>query len=436
MIHRSALLVLALACPLAAQTNRFPVSESYDPASTFDPAYKPADVVVVNSTIFGGGGVQWAFGEMGLPDDANIDAFSDGSDIFPGPGPSIVIPPANCMAGGFLEVEYTVDPGSVGAGGSFVEDEASTDGAASDTFIGRWEGAATPTMRLGSDALGVAPLPMMTDLDALTYLERRRYPVYFSVDPPTAADLGLDPAAIYISIGTGAAPTELFSAAELGLGPGDDIDALAVRAHLGPPPTPTGRVVFSLSRTSPSAAPTGSLAAVTPGGLAGVASVGTAALWASPGLLELDPGMDNINGLRITDPVWQDLTDGSMIDMVTGDPWNTITIDNSGGNVARYVDTFVNQPFQVAIQPQHAGDAWIIFAQVGIPDCQFAFQLFGMPTPMNVNPGFAIAYAAGAGFAQVPVLFNFEVDIAIQGIVVEAGSGQGQTTNMVVARVH
>lgn len=412
------------------------MSESYDPASTFDAAYSPGDVVVVNSSLFGGGGVQWSFAEMGLPDDANIDAFSDGSDIFPGAGPSIVIPPANCMAGGFLEVEYTVDPGSVGAGGSFVEDEASTDGAASDTFVGRWEGAPAPTMRLGTDALGVSPLPSMTDLDALTYLERRRYPVYFSVDVPTAADLGLDPAAIYVSFGTGAAPAELFSAADLGLGAGDDIDALAVRAFEAPPPTPAGRVVFSLSRSSPTTAPAGSLAAVTPGGLAGVPSVGTASLWASPGLLELDPGMDNINGLRITDPVWADLTDGSQIDLGSGDPWDTLRVDNSGGNVARYVDCFVNQPFQVGIQPQQANDAWIVFAQVGIPDCQFAFQLFGMPTPMNVNPGFAIAYAAGTGFAQVPVLFDFQVDIALQGIVVEAGSGQGQTTNMVVARVH
>ena len=214
--------LVSLAAPALAQS-RFAVTESYDPASFIEPGVTAADVLVVNSSIFGGGAIQWEFAEMGLPGFANIDAFSDGTDIFPATGPSISPPPANCSLGGFIEAQFTlVDPMSEGPAGGEIEDEAMTDGAASDTFAARWDnGSAIATFRLESDALGVSPLPMQTDLERAGLARAPTLPGVLLGRPCHGRAPGHGPRVdLHVGGGTGSAPTELFSSSLLGLGPG------------------------------------------------------------------------------------------------------------------------------------------------------------------------------------------------------------------------
>lgn len=78
--------------------------------------------------------------------------------------------------------------------------------------------------------LTVLPSPDESEIDGLSWPPGTQQPVYFSVNLDTAQKQGLDPAAIYYAQDPSLSPTFTVYAtsAQLGLLPGDDIDALAI----------------------------------------------------------------------------------------------------------------------------------------------------------------------------------------------------------------
>jgi len=183
---------------------------------------------------------------LGLTAGDDVDALSYGIDFID----SIV------------DVRFSVAPGAVGAPGSAVEREASRQPSeahgdefrvAPMMFIG---GSNVQVLDETGDTAPPLPLRISDDVDALTeppavFVDRNldgtpESPVYFSVatGSPSLAALGVDPADILMSSG-GASPTVFLSRTELGLLPGDDIDALCLEL-------PSRQVLYSLSPESPS----------------------------------------------------------------------------------------------------------------------------------------------------------------------------------------
>ncbi len=388
-----------------AQVNRYAMTESYTPPSPEVPAvHEAGDVVVVNSTQMGGGGRQWPHLELGLLPGQNLDAFSTAVDIFPSSGPAVNNPPLTC---GYVLVEHTVDPETMGAPGEVVDTQAMVggNGAASDTFAAHYRGG-SPTFMHTTDHLDVSPRPDETDLDALDWLERKRYPVYFSVDAETAAAPGFPfgPADILISFGAGAHFLFL-PAGSLGLVDGDDIDALAIDAHDG-----GLRFVFSLSRTSPSVLSGGSLATVTPAGLA-IASTSTApAPWAFPPQLALDPTNDNLNGVRITDPVYLECLDGSQTG-TNGLPYECIKVAGTSGNIRHMVDLPSHEAFSLLIDPIGVGDPVALFFTAGRP-CRIDKIDFAWGSLTFTSPFEPVIFF---GQVKIPVNLNTQVEFTVQG---------------------
>lgn len=398
--------------------NRWAVTESYDPASPEVPATGASDIVVVNTFRFGGGGTQWSDTELGLTASDNINAFSDGSDFYPIPGPVAGFPPGTCR---FVYVEHTVDPATRGASGSAIDDESSGNGADSDTFGVTFTGTGLGMVELSTDALAVTP--GATDLDALAWRERKRYPVYFSLDAASAAAHGFLAADVLTSSGGGAAPTVFRSAASLGLGPTDDIDAVSVDR--------VGNIVFSVSRSSPAVLFGGSLAALGPAGLA-VAPVsgGPVAAWATAAQIGLDPLTDNLNGVRISDPASIPCMDGSQINPSTLFPHDTLLVDNYAGNAPHIAEVQVNQQFDLCINPLDPNAILFLYGVPGRPCVADEFPLgFDCLSFLPGQPGTQLVLV-GVGFQWFQNLVSPQpLEVTLQAIMGVPGTGQKSTSN-------
>ena len=437
---RTTLCVLALAAATSAQElDRHPVTESYGLGSPeLTSTFEPADVVVVNTDHSSGGGAQWLTAELGLLSGHELDAFSDGSDFYPSIGPAIT-PPADCR---IVVVEQTPDPSASGLPGSFVESQALGNGAASDTFSFTFAGSTTGTPEHSSDHLEVTPLPgTQTDLDALGWYEEKRYPVYFSVDRDTALALGVSPADVLISFGSGAPPTIAWSAAELGLVPDDDVDAISVNTAGGPPPpSPDGIVVYSLAPDSPSLAGPTVFAPYGPGALFVPISSGGVLPWATSEQLDLKGpgapgGPDNLNGVRISDPIPPFLCDPDQPD-VDGTPYDLIRCNGSDGGAQRIVDVQLFQPFTLTFTPQNAGDVYVIWAWPGRPcqgDALNAPQLMG---PLAFNVLAVPIFLVEVNPFQLPnVQLPGQAEATLQGVVLNLSGGPILRTNALTVRV-
>lgn len=397
----------ATTAAFAQQANRHAETESYDSTSPEVSTYSTADIVVVNSKQIGGGGVQWSAVEMGLPAGANIDAFSDGSDILP------PLPPVGCRN---VFIEWTVDRASVGLPGSIVAAQAAAagNGAASDTFGLHWKKGGAISYYHASDALVVtsrSPLGVETNLDALAWLERARWPVYFSVDAATAAMLGVSPADVLTSPGNGTYAVYASEAA-LGLTAGDDIDAVAVAGA-------SGDIVFSLTKGSPTAF-AGPFASIAAAGLLIYSGALPVTTYVLPATLTLDKTSDELDGVRITDPGNFESCDASQVGPADGFPWDSIVIDGYGGNVPHVIPLSVGQPFLFEIRPLNPTNGWICLATPGrpcvcnelpIPNVGFlSFGSFGPGCP----GGPPIALLFGQGPLQFPTQVNVPVEITLQ----------------------
>lgn len=251
---------------------------SLDPLSPEVPGLSPSDVASYESDCTPL--VRYSEADLGVPPGGNVDALADFRDVFPAIGPASGSwpPPGRQVA-----MTFSVDRPSVGF--ADVAREALSDGAASDTFMSRLTPSPAPAF-LWTDAECLTPLPgMQSDIDAIQITRLTSYPVFYSVDPPTAALMGVSPADVLVVPSAGLPPFVALAEAELGLAPGDDVNALAMGAE---------GVVFSLSRGSPTAV-------ATPGvGSGGLFATG-ALPWAWAYQCSLSPA-DDLNALAIGDP--------------------------------------------------------------------------------------------------------------------------------------
>lgn len=228
--------------------------------------YSTADIVYSD-----GSSVSYTAADLGLSSSAEIDGFSFGVDV--------LVP----TTGGFIRLYYSVDRSTVGLSGSIIESEASSDGAAGDKFSVVYTTTSSSAPELTSDATdhGLTPLPTVpySDVDGLSLPDLdgdSSFPVFFSVDAPTAASLtaggftvGIDDIILQPTAGTSPGALSIWATdGTLGLVAGDDIDALAVLDEGTAGTYDSGDIVyFSLTAASPSAATLGSasIIMVTPG---------------------------------------------------------------------------------------------------------------------------------------------------------------------------
>jgi hypothetical protein len=153
-----------------------------------------------------------------------IDALSDGTDAI-----------VSVSASFSVDLWYSVDRAATGAGGSAVATQATVppqNGAAGDLFRIEIQSGSPGTPALFADATisTLTPAPTVagqSDLDA-ALSPALTGPVYFSVDPATAAALGRSAADILL-VTTPGSSSVWANAAALGLMASDDIDALAVK---------------------------------------------------------------------------------------------------------------------------------------------------------------------------------------------------------------
>lgn len=430
---RAPICLALLSAAASAQVNARATTNSYDPASTLAAGVTASDIEVNSNELPLGGVIEWGNAILGLAPGDNVNAFSDGSDIFPSPGPAIS-PPVNCRR---VRVEHTLDPNSIG--GPFVSGaECASDGCASDTFATDFVGGAPPVWSQATDALGpnVSPLPNETDLDSISWLERQAFPVYFSVDGPTATALGVTPAHVLVTTAAGGPWMIAWTPVQLGLGPGDDIDALSVMEPVNEacsvPANPQGHVVFSLSRNSPTVAPGGG-----PGALYEPFGGGVR-LWATAQQLDVTPCAgpacpDNINGVRITDPVDPFCMDGSEID-AGGLPWVSLRIDGLAGDAARRVRVGTTTSFSLDAHTL-SGVPVAVFGRIGYPCLFDATTVPGLPGTLAFDPfsigvfDLGLIFSGTSKFYFVPL----ELDVTLQGVTLSPGSFE--RTNMICVRV-
>ena len=226
--------------------------------------------------------------------DFSIDAASPtavppptGGDIlFPGPGIGIpfallgLVPEDEVDALSYephslspIGLFFSVDGSAIGAPGTDVAIEAAFFEAAGDVF------AADPDDPIPDNFLVfdqfdlglLAPVPGPLDnLDALEmdFYEGGPGPVYFSLAPgsPTLVGMGAGPGDILSVFPGGGPPVVALSAGDLGLGPGDNLDALTFMPPIeveGPPLV--SPFIFSIDAASPSPFAPGDVLGVTAG---------------------------------------------------------------------------------------------------------------------------------------------------------------------------
>lgn len=431
-------LCAALAATSSAQVNVRPITESHAPDAPLASLYSSSDILAINSPQADPIIRQWTNADLGLLVGDNVDAFSDGTDFFPSPGPALG-GPVTCRR---IVVEHTLDPASVGFD-PVIAAECAGNGCASDSFRVVFDLAGGIGIDQATDALGISARPLETDIDALAWGERTRYPVYFSVDEDTAMLMGVSPADILVQNFPGGPVATQWSEAALGLVPGDDVDALAVMTAPGvapgftcatpPPPLPLGFVVFSLSRTSPS---------VTGGGLdaADLLEPGTPPrLWATPPQLGLQPTFDNLNGVRITDPYDPACGDGSQLNPVSGGPsfWESLRMNGSPGNVQRMVFVSPSGPatFEVdALNPTDLTSIYVAFGRPCDPIPPFDPGLGFGCLAFLPSGGTSGTFFGDSGPIPWPALAPGLV-LTLQGIVLDGVSGTPEKTNVLSVAV-
>lgn len=215
------LTLTTLLAPLGAQI----LSGSVDAASG---AFGPAAVATLNVPC-NQRQIQLTAADLQLPPDAEIDALATGFAPFPANGP------AAGFAGAFA-VFFSVDRTTQGLG--VVAAQVAGNGASADIFTWSWNGGAA-NVQLFADQPCLQP---QADLDALVW--QPGFPVFFSLAPQSAMQLGVSPADVLWVRAPGQAPAVYLTQDELALASGDDIDALVIGAN---------GVLFSLTRTSPTA---------------------------------------------------------------------------------------------------------------------------------------------------------------------------------------
>jgi len=116
----------------AQQADRFAVTQSFDIGSPELATYTHSDMVVVNSTrpASVAAARQWSSADLGLAATANIDGFSDGTDVLAVSSLHSLLP-LTCRR---AYLEFTVDAATVGLPFSVIASQAAGNGAASDSF--------------------------------------------------------------------------------------------------------------------------------------------------------------------------------------------------------------------------------------------------------------------------------------------------------------
>lgn len=431
----------------AQYTGRFAVTISFAPGS--GGSFSAADGVVFNTTALGSssGSVLWSAANLGLSGVAspNVDALSDGTDfVFP---PSV----ATCTD---VVVEYGVTSASAGAPGSLVQIEKADDGAASDVFSKTFSGGLENFAYLATDHQNVAPA---TQIDALAWVERPMYPIFFSVDGPTATELSkpvptglgftVTPADILMVTNPGGVPSIFRSFASLGLTANDDIDALAIDYYQ------FGTIFLSLSAGSPSVNPSSSFPAksATAAGIIVYDGAFPPAVYKDPDDLDL-ANTDDLTALRISDPClaafqgpagsvpFAGLVDGNEPSPSTPFPWNfeTIRVDNHVGNSRRQVwIESTDPPIVVTIRTQYPTETAIVWVGFGSICSAFASTVpvppakgyLGFPITLvlpPITPGIP-----GATFNVAASSFPVGLQINLQGIVSTGVPGEAYMTNIV-----
>lgn len=270
---------------------------SIDPASPEVPGtFSAADFVQSN-----GVAIDYTAVELGLNPAVDVIAISDTWDQIDGQIPPTCIAPRPAVKNFY----YSVDRGTVGIPGQVVAAQAGGNGAAGDKFQldlfcpfpGPPDFWLAPVLVCDAPACGLSALPGQSDIDALD----------LQPPGPRAANArgmvmslaGGGPVLFYQPApGAGAgAPVQYANAAQLGLLPGDEIDALAIfdfnpAAGLNPGDT----VYVSLTNGSPT--------------LAGLGATGADVLMVAPvGPVIIVPAAnfglqagDELNALTISDP--------------------------------------------------------------------------------------------------------------------------------------
>lgn len=274
--------------------------------------WNPADILLSLGT-----GVRIPGTDLGLSPRDEMDAFSYGDDEIEPLGRYF-----------FTRVAFSVDRGALGSGGA-VASQAMLNGAAGDKFQVTVVGFQGGLFALPSQLLSDAPNHNLTpnDVSNLDGLALRKagaagFPIYYSVTNGHPIWGGAD----IIMVTTNGAPPQVFAtAAQLGLLPGDDIDALAIGTVPGggSPPTSLGpNVVVWVSLKAGS--PTRGL---------------VQALGGADGVLQIWPGPTAV----VLDSTALDLAPADELDALTGlDPGparallrNSMLLDkkrNIGGN--------------------------------------------------------------------------------------------------------
>jgi hypothetical protein len=239
-----------------------------------------------------GSGVRFPSAALGLLTSDDVDSFSYGDDEIEPLGPY-----------NFVRIAYSVAAGAQGNGG-VIASQAQGNGVAGDklqaSFVG-YQGMFFPVTapQLLSDAPlhQLHPLPMETELDSLSLRKpgAAEFPVYFCVRPGQGFGAG----DILMVVSNGAAPQLFASAAQLGLVPGDDIDALAIGTMPVGSPRPlslgSGVVVWVSLR-------------------AGSPTRGTVGLGGSDGIIQVYPGSPTV----VVDAPILGLAPGDELDAITG----------------------------------------------------------------------------------------------------------------------
>jgi hypothetical protein len=203
--------LLLAAAPVASLAYDF----SVDSASQEVPLqFAPGDVIVQN-----GGAVHIAAAQLGLSLANELDAFSYGKDVLRPVG----------LPNFYVSLEFSVSRGSVGNGG-VVTGQVAVNGAAGDKFkmlILRNGRTIGPFIEADAPAHDLAPEPNQSNIDGLSWPPGHQMPVFFSVAPGVGLAGPAD--ILFVSEPGITAPTVYATAAQLGLLPGDDIDALAIK---------------------------------------------------------------------------------------------------------------------------------------------------------------------------------------------------------------
>ena len=312
-----AIALATLVSPAAAQFMQ--LTQSLDPTSpeVIAATYDESDQFVTDATC--PTLVPWTRAMLGVPPGGNIDAFSDGSDSYPPLGMALPTIPGQTIV---IWVQFSVDRTSVGTAFSPVDGEATSDGAAGDTFaVDLATGGGGHVLITDSQCL--TPLAGESNIDAISWFGQTTYPVFYSVDVATAALMqailpGVTAGDVIIVPAAAAPPAILVSRAGLGLVAGDDIDALAYDIS-------GTQFVFSLTRGSPTAVATPLVGSA---GLFTSVGGGTGP-WAIPAQLAL-PASDELDAVRIR---WGDPW-----------PWTTPGVAIPGGQSCNGVQLTSNRP--------------------------------------------------------------------------------------------